>query len=156
METETQTRKYEITYLITPQLNEEGILGVVKKIKTYIENQDGKIQKEVGVKKQKLAYPIKKSRDAYISTLNFELSPEKLEELNKGLKLEEKLLRYLVIIQPPFKAPAVKRKPRKEVLPPLPPKPVEEKAEKKPEELPLKKEIKIEELDKKLEEILEG
>lgn len=156
-EKEAQTKEYEMTYLASPKLNEDEFFELVKEVKNHIAGAGGKLKEELGAKKQKLAYPIKSFKDAYISTLNFALPAEKIIELNQKLKLEEKIIRYLIVVQPVLRALKIKRRVKKEkVVPPSPPQKEVVVEEKKPEKAPPKKEIKIEELDKKLEEILEG
>jgi len=129
---------YELTYLISPDLSEEELKIFPEKIDSFLEEEGGKSE---GLKlpiKKRLAYPIKKKNEGYWGTLNFYLSPEKLESFEKKLKKEPKILRYLLLrerlpkkfeilqIRPKVKAPKVKKE----------------------------KKVELKEIEKKLEEIL--
>jgi len=135
-------KDYELTYLISPDLSEEESRVFQEKIVSRIQAEEGILS---GVRPpviKSLAYPIKKKWSAYLISLVFQLAPEKLENLQRKLKEEPQILRYLLSIKPSeareVVAPA--RKPRpKAALPKI----------KKPE---IKVELK--EIEKKLEEIL--
>jgi len=129
---------YELTYLISPDLSEEELKIFPEKIDSFLQEEGGKSE---GLKlpiKKRLAYPIKKKNEGYWGTLNFYLSPEKLESFEKKLKKEPKILRYLLLrerlpkkieilrIRPKAKAPKVKKE----------------------------KKVELKEIEKKLEEIL--
>jgi ribosomal protein S6 len=85
-----------------------------------------------------LAYPIKKKNEGYFGTLNFYLSPEKLETFEKKLKKEPKILRYLLLRE---------RLPKKIEIPRIRPKAKVPKVKKE-------KKVELEKIEEKLEEIL--
>ena len=91
-------------------------------------------------KRRRLAYPIKKLSEAYFGWTRFSMSPENLADFEKKLKQEPAIIRYLVVI---FEEVVPERifRPRPTYTP-RQPSPV-------PEER-----MNIEELDKRLEEIL--
>lgn len=80
---------YEITFI-----SKEEIDPGVKKI---IESQNGKITNESGFGRRKLAYPIGKEQSGCYFTYVFEVAPEQIEEINKKIRLESKIIRYLLI-----------------------------------------------------------
>ncbi len=47
--------------------------------------------------RKKPAYAIKKQSQAYLATLNFQMNPENVKNLEKKLKEEKKILRYLIL-----------------------------------------------------------
>lgn len=47
--------------------------------------------------KKKLAYPIGKAKNTYYGVINFELEPSKIANLEDKLRFKEKILRYLII-----------------------------------------------------------
>lgn len=126
-------RVYELTYLILPELKEAELNSLQEKITSLIQNDGGVlISSETPVKKT-LFCPIKKKMEAFLATLSFELKPEKLENLEKKLKAEKNILRYLIVTKKmPKKVPIVKAK-RK----------------------PIKREkVELKDIEKKLKEIL--
>ena len=84
---------YYLTLVLKADLEEKArkeILDNVKKSFT-------KIGKEDLWGSRSLAYPIKKNTSGYYVHFEIEAEPEKAKELDKILKLEEDILRYLLI-----------------------------------------------------------
>jgi len=129
-------RDYELTYLISKELNEEEAQNLQNKLISLIESEGGVLISQKAPIKKKLAYPVKKQPIAYLATINYQLAPEKLSDLEKKLKAEVSILRYLIIVLPSLPQPA------KPTVPLI----------KKP--APTKK-TKLEEIEKKLDEILD-
>lgn len=124
----------------------------------------------VMVFKRRLSYPIKHKRQGYYVTVNFtmEKTEDALQELEKELKLEEEILRHIIIKKFPKPVSegkgekAKKEKPAEEAAPAE--KPAEEKTEEKAEtkepapkaeeKKAEKKKMDQDELEKKLDKIL--
>lgn len=141
-------RLYELTYLISPDISENELKESSQKIKDFIVKENGNIQQETEPVKQKLGYPIKKKGEAFLVTLNFRLEPANLEKLEKILKNENQILRYIILAkQPPKKI--IEKPPRKPLVK-IPRLEIPTKAEGIPET----KKIELKEIDKKIEEIL--
>ncbi|PIP25128.1 MAG: hypothetical protein COX34_00360 [Candidatus Nealsonbacteria bacterium CG23_combo_of_CG06-09_8_20_14_all_36_12] len=132
-------RFYELTSLISSKLSEEEARKISEKINSFIQKEEGILDKEANPLKLKLALPIKKERQAYLLTLNFYLDLGKLENLEKKLKSTPEILRFLVQRKKLEIAKILPEKPLLKIKKPL--KPREEKVE-------------LEEIEKKLEEIL--
>jgi len=101
--------KYEITYLC-----EEDKTVDVKK--TLEENQ-AKIEKETDLGIRGLAYAIGKVTRARYFAIKFELEPSELIKIEKTLRLNKEIVRYLIVKNPP-------EAPIKTIKAPIPP-PVE-------------------------------
>lgn len=136
-------KNYELTYLISPELSEEEVKVFHKKITSLIQEEGGILDEENSPLKKKLAYPIKKQFQAYLATLNFQLNPGSVVILEKKLKSENQILRYLILTKEKLniipritKIPATLKKSGEAVF---------EKKEKK---------VELKEIEKKLEEIL--
>lgn len=84
--------KYEITFLI----KEEAEL---KTIKDLIESYKGKITKEDKWGEKTLAYAIKKNHTALFYNFQFEVDKKNILEMKNKLNLNEKVLRYLLLVQ---------------------------------------------------------
>jgi len=128
-------KDYELAYLISSELSKEEVKSFQDKIVSFIQNEGGVLIENVAPLKKVLAYPIKKQTQAHLAVLDFQLNPEKLAELEKKLKAEAQILRYLVLIKPKLKE--IKAVPRKFV----------------PKKVPERK-VELKEIEKKLEEIL--
>lgn len=134
-------KHYELTYLISSELSEEEAKTFQDKVASLIQEEGGLLDEKNVILRKKLAYLIKKQTQAFLSTLTFQIEPKKLPPLEKKLKLENQILRYLILIKPPVKEMPVRRKKVPEIVP------------KKPTP-PLKKKVELREIEKKLEEIL--
>lgn len=93
-------QNYEVMLLVTPDLGEDGISEELKKVKNWIQSMDGNITFEDQWGMQKLAYRIKNQWKGGLCVLNFSITSEKLEELEKTLHLEKNILRYLLTKTP--------------------------------------------------------
>ena len=133
---------YELTYLIPSDLADEELKTFSQKIDNFVQTEEGIVKKASSLMKRKLGYLIEKKEVVYLATLNFQLNPEKIENLEKKLKAEKSILRYIILGK---KVPKAIKVPIK--LKTLPPKP-SRKAEKP-------KKVELKEIEKKLEEILE-
>ena len=133
-------KHYELTYLISSEISEEEIKSLPEKVLVLVQEADGIIENRILPLKRKLAYPINKQEDAYLATLTFQLDPEKLAGLEKKIKAEGQILRYLLLVKKPTKE--VKRVIRKVISE----KPVSAQSQ--------EKKVELKEIEKKLEEIL--
>ncbi len=123
---------YELLYIIPAKYTEQEVLPIIEKIGESIKKYGAEIISTENLEKKKLAYPIKQNFRGYYVFNKFNAAPEKLQELNKELRLNSEILKFLIT-----KFEEIKEKPRKKA---------------KPESK--KKKITTKELDDKLEEIL--
>jgi ribosomal protein S6 len=157
---------YELNLQFSGKLEEKEIQEIWQKIKKSI---TGKILKEGEPKKLMLAYPIKREISAFFNSLILETSPENVVELKEILRQEEKILRYLVTIRKTADIIQKRRIPEKFLKKEIGKKEKKEKKskkinkidnqikkekEKRPE-LKKKPKIKLEDIDKSLEKLLE-
>ncbi|GAI32805.1 unnamed protein product, partial [marine sediment metagenome] len=85
---------YELTYLILPDLADEELKAFSQKIDNFVQTEEGIVKKASSLMKRKLGYLIEKKEIVYSAALNFQLNPEKIENLEKKLKAEKSILRY--------------------------------------------------------------
>ena len=139
---------YELTYIVSPILDEKSVNETVAAVRGFINDLNAQIKKEQVGEKRKLAYPIKKQVFGYYVTVEFDLEPEKTPELENYLRHQSDILRSLLLSLEESKLHPAPQKARiQKALSSAPAKTTArgERSEK----------VKIEELDKKLEEILE-
>lgn len=84
--------KYELTFLLD---GEEEL----KPIASLLESLSGKIIEEKKWGKMSLAYPIKKKSSLDFFTWTIEIDKENVTELKTKLNFNEKLIRYLLLVQ---------------------------------------------------------
>lgn len=85
-----EVEKYEITYLC-----EEG--NSAKDATKVLETVGAKISKETDLGIKKLAYPINKMTTAHYGVVLFEIEKTELPRLEKALKLNKTIVRYLIV-----------------------------------------------------------
>lgn len=90
-------RKYELMYIIRPDVEEEVVQATVEKFQGTISNYDGEITKHDVMGKRRLAYEIKKFRDGIYVLVNFTSVPTVVKELERQLKISDEVIRHLVV-----------------------------------------------------------
>ena len=131
---------YQLTYLVSPQLNSTEVEDFSKKIGALI-SKFGKILKLENPERMRLSYPIQKEKEAFLNSLEFEGETNQIDNLKKEIEKEKNILRYLLIkkkeIEEKIREPKEVRK-----------KPIE--TEKPVEE----KKVELKKIEEKLGEIL--
>ena len=84
-------RKYELICVIQPDLDEAAFNGVVEKVKGWISDSGGTVDKVDIWGRRKLAYIIKKQREGQFVLLNMTMSPAATSELERNLRFQETL-----------------------------------------------------------------
>lgn len=141
---DTDPRQYEIASLISPEASEEEVFSIAGKITNFLQDAGAIVGKIEEPKKIKLAYPIKKFREAYFGWVKFTLLPEKLAGIEKKIKLEKAIIRYLAVI--------AEEEPVR--LRTFHPHRIQESGRGPSSVTPPEEKLNVEELDRRLEEIL--
>ena len=91
--------KYEAMYIVTPEMEDEAIKGVIEKFSGIITANGGEIEKTDEWGRKKLAYPIDYKTEGYYVVVNFAAAPELPRELERNFRNDESILRYMVVRQ---------------------------------------------------------
>lgn len=102
---ETNTRLYELGFILVPTMPETEVPGSVDALKSLITSVEGVVRTEGTPEYIDLAYTMEKTvgskkskySQGYFGFIKFEASPEALEALKKSLDAAENLVRYLLI-----------------------------------------------------------
>ncbi|MBQ3109073.1 MAG: 30S ribosomal protein S6 [Clostridia bacterium] len=89
--------KYESLYIITPELDEEATKACVAKFSGIVTANGGTVTEVNEWGKRRLAYAIDYKTEGYYVLMNFESAPEFPRELERNFKIDESILRYMVI-----------------------------------------------------------
>ena len=89
--------KYESVIIINPSLDEQGIKDVITKFTDLINNNNGKVENVDEMGKRKLAYEIKKNKEAYYVQFNFESKPEAIAELERIYRITDGILKFITV-----------------------------------------------------------
>jgi small subunit ribosomal protein S6 len=88
---------YELTLILDADLSSEAQKKLSEKIKKIIEDTKGKVEKITEWGKRELAYPIKKKKMGFYFLWEIKLNPQDVDKIDKKIKIEEQVLRYLVL-----------------------------------------------------------
>jgi len=94
-------RQYELYLVIDADVEEEDVNAIVERMTQLISAGDGTTSGEV-VKvetrgKRRLTFPIKNKSEGQDTILYFQTPPQALPEMERVLKLDERVLRYLIV-----------------------------------------------------------
>ncbi|MGH2569980.1 MAG: 30S ribosomal protein S6 [bacterium] len=90
-------RDYEITFILIPSLDEAGVKAEVEGIKKFISSAGGEITVEKEWGRRRLQFPIRDFSEGVYHILRFRLPTSQKSELERFFRLNEKVLRHLVI-----------------------------------------------------------
>ena len=89
--------KYELVYIIDPDVDEEARKALIERFGAMIENNGGSVEKTDEWGKRHLAYPINDKVEGYYVLVNFSADPSVPKEIERNLGITESIMRYLVI-----------------------------------------------------------
>ena len=99
-------RDYEILYIVRPDLEDDKVQEVVKRVNSLISRSGGSSEQTSLWGKRKLAYEVKHQKEGSYVLQDFNLDPERVPELESALKITEDVLRHLIVRKPEKTAPA--------------------------------------------------
>src|SRR5215207_1115370 len=97
-------RKYELMTILHPDVAEESLPGELDRISGFITAAGGELIETLQDSpwgRRRLAYPIRSGgrdvRDGYYTVWHFTLGPTRVDDLERELKLDTQLIRYIVL-----------------------------------------------------------
>ena len=139
---EKQEKNYELSFLSQEEGGKEVLLQ-------WINRFGGEVLVQGPVENIVLAYPIAKQSSAHFGFVHFKMSPEQASALSRELKMAGVFLRFLLTTPPCVKTRprsiSAKSKPEQGTVAPIV----------SPERRPVTESISNEDLEKKIEEILQ-
>jgi small subunit ribosomal protein S6 len=101
---ERAPRKYELMTILHPDVAEESLSGELDRISGFITAAGGELIETLQDSpwgRRRLAYPIRSGgrdvRDGYYTVWHFTLGPTRVDDLERELKLDTQLIRYIVL-----------------------------------------------------------
>ncbi|HYR97013.1 MAG TPA: 30S ribosomal protein S6 [Candidatus Binatus sp.] len=102
-------RRYETLVLIHPDLGEPGSKELAERVKKLIEDQGGTVTQVQDWGVRELAYLIAKQRRAFYVLFEYRGTPKALLEIERNLKLMDRVLRFVSVRQAENAPPAPPR-----------------------------------------------
>ena len=109
-------RDYEVLYIVRADLDDDKVQDAVKRVNTLIERSGGTPDRTNLWGKRKLAYEVKHQKEGSYVLQDFRLEPDRVPELEAGLKITEEVLRHLIVRKPEKAAATTVTPPPAEVV----------------------------------------
>ena len=90
-------RDYELVLITVPQLEEEALATLIQRVTGWITTGNGTVTGTNVWGRRQLAYAIRKLTEGIYVVINFQLDPSGTRELDRNLRLDEQIIRYLAI-----------------------------------------------------------
>jgi len=87
-------RKYETIFIVKPELADEEVKSVTDKVQEIVASFKGEFKKLEDWGPRKLAYPLNKFTRGRYFYLRFDGNAELIAELERRLRLDDKVIRY--------------------------------------------------------------
>ena len=88
--------KYESIIIVNPNVDEAGIKALEEKF-TGLINENGKVESVEEMGKRKLAYEIKKFKEATYVLFNFEANPELIAEIERVYRITDEVIKFITV-----------------------------------------------------------
>ena len=92
------TRQYEVVYIFDSALEDTAITERLGRFHALIQQPGGEPPQVNHWGKRTLAYPIKKHETGYYVVAKFDADATALPEFERAIKLDEGVLRFLVVV----------------------------------------------------------
>lgn len=141
-------KTYELTYIITSANASQEAEKTITEVASFIQGKEGMILHSHKTTPQTLSYTIKKQHSGYFATEVFQIAEEKISPLREMLSGQKDILRHIILIKKPQKE-VKNRRIRRPIAQDISSDFVKVAEDKKKGE-----KVQMEEIDKKLDEIL--
>ena len=91
-------RNYELVCIIQPDLDEIAFNGVLDRVKGWVTESGGSVDKVDVWGRRRLAFPIHKQREGQYVLLNVSLKPAATAELERNIRFQETVLRHMLTL----------------------------------------------------------
>jgi len=90
-------REYELMFVVHPDLDENALAELVKRVSGWITDDGGTIVKTDVWGKRQLAYPIRKVNQGQYVLLHTTLDPKSGAKLERNLRFLEPVMRFMLV-----------------------------------------------------------
>jgi small subunit ribosomal protein S6 len=89
---------YELICILQPDLDETAFNGVLDKVKGWVTESGGSVDKTDVWGRRRLAYPIHKQTEGQYVLLNITLKPSAAAELERNIRYQESVIRHMLTV----------------------------------------------------------
>ncbi|RFA35318.1 30S ribosomal protein S6 [Virgibacillus dokdonensis] len=90
-------RKYEIMYIIRPDMEEEAQTALIERFNGILTDNGAEIEKVDEKGKKRLAYEINDYRDGYYVIINFSSDDQAINEFDRLAKFSDDIIRHIIV-----------------------------------------------------------
>lgn len=90
-------RKYEIMYIIRPNIEDEAKKEVVERFNTILTDNGAQVEKTTEMGKRRLAYEINDIRDGFYMLLKVASTTEAINEFDRLAKISDDIIRHMAV-----------------------------------------------------------
>ncbi|MCD5401762.1 30S ribosomal protein S6 [candidate division NPL-UPA2 bacterium] len=88
---------YEGIFIIDAKLGEKEVEKAIVGVEEVIGKNEGKVEKRDSWGKKNLAYEVRGRKEGFYFVVNFQAEPRTMRELEKPYRLNEAILRHLIL-----------------------------------------------------------
>ncbi len=88
---------YETLFVVKPTLTEEEITAQIAKVKDVLTNVNAELVAADDMGMRKLAYPVEKNDRGYYTVLFYKANGEAIAEIERNLKINEDIIKFLTV-----------------------------------------------------------
>jgi small subunit ribosomal protein S6 len=88
---------YETLFVVKPTLTEEEIAAQVAKVKEVLAKVDAELLAADDMGMRRLAYPVEKNERGYYTVLYYKAPGEAIAEIERNLKINEEIIKFLTV-----------------------------------------------------------
>ncbi len=89
---------YELICIVQPDLDETAFNGVLDRVKGWVTESGGSVDKADVWGRRRLAYEIRKQREGQYVLLNISLNPSAAAELERNIRFHESVIRHMLTL----------------------------------------------------------
>jgi len=90
-------REYELTFVIRPDLDDEGFAAVTEKVAGYVLASGSEITSTNPWGRRRLAYPIRRFVEGYYVFMLIQSDAKGLNDVERSIRLNEDVIRHLAV-----------------------------------------------------------
>ena len=90
-------RSYELVLIIHPEVDGDDLTATIDAVKSLVERSGGEVAEVKPWGSRRLAYPIQEQWEGQYVLMRLGLEPQGVAELERGLGLNEQVIRHLVV-----------------------------------------------------------
>lgn len=88
---------YETVFILTPVLSDSQVEEAVKKVESFLKENNAEIVHQENWGLRKLAYPIQLKRNGFYNLIEFKAEADTISDLELMFKRDERVIRYLTV-----------------------------------------------------------